>query len=238
MFCFHCQETTNNLNCSLRGVCGKSPEVAALQDMLVYALKGLALYRVEARALGCNDPETDLFVVQALFSTLSNVNFDETRFVELIRETFDRRDILRNRVYTRYALQTGTEFMAPLPEMATWYYLNGDQAEFIAKGETVGIMADPGLNEDLRSLRELLIYGLKGLAAYVEHTAMLDELRTDLCAFAQEALAYTAQDHLDADTLLAKCMDCGKFGVDAMAALDHEHTSRFGHPEPTQVNLG
>jgi hydroxylamine reductase len=238
MFCFHCQETTNNLNCSVRGVCGKSPEVAVLQDMLVYALKGLSIYAVKARELGYSEPATDLFVVQALFSTLSNVNFDECRFVDLIREALARRDDLRNRFYDLYAAQQGTDFVEPLPEAATWYYLTGDEAEFAAKGATVGVMAEPQLNEDLRALRELLIYGLKGLAAYTEHTAMLDALHTEICAFVEEALAYTAQRNLDADTLLANCMTCGKVGVDAMAALDHQHTSRFGHPEPTAVNLG
>lgn len=238
MFCFHCQETTNNLNCSIRGVCGKSPEVAVLQDMLVYALKGLSIYAVKARELGQSDPATDLFVVQALFATLSNVNFDEERFVELIREAFARRDALRQQFYTLYEDRTGTPFTQPLPEAATWYYLTGDHAELMAKGATVGVMAEPALNEDLRSLRELLIYGLKGLAAYSDHIAMFDEVRIDLCTFVQEALAYTAEREVAADTLLAKCMECGKVGVAAMAALDHQHTSRYGHPEPTQVNLG
>lgn len=160
------------------------------------------------------------------------------RFVELIREAFARRDALRARFYARYAAQQKTEFGEPLPEIATWYYLTGDQTEFIAKGATVGVMTAPDLDEDLRALRELLIYGVKGLAAYSEHIAMLDELRIDLCAFVQEALAYTAKRELTADALLAKAMACGKFGIDAMAALDHQHTRRYGHPEPTQVNLG
>lgn len=99
-------------------------------------------------------------------------------------------------------------------------------------------MAEPDLNEDLRSLRELLIYGLKSLSAYSDHIAMFDELRTDLCAFVQEALAYTVQPELDADRLITLVMTCGKIGVDVMAALDHQHTSRYGHPEPTQVELG
>lgn len=238
MFCFHCQETTNNLNCDIRGVCGKSPEVAALQDLLVYALKGISLFSVKARDLGDSDPATDLFVVQALFATLSNVNFDEARFVGLIREALARRDAVRARFYTLYEEHYGQPFTQPLPEMATWYYLDGDKAEFLQKGASVGVMAEPDLNEDLRALRELLIYGLKGLAAYSDHIAMFDELRTDLCAFTQEALAYTAQPTLNADRLIALAMACGKIGVDAMAALDHQHTSRYGHPEPTQVNLG
>lgn len=238
MFCFHCQETTNNLNCSIRGVCGKSPEVAVLQDMLVYALKGLSIYAVKARELGYSEPATDLFVVQALFATLSNVNFDEERFVALIREAFARRDALRQQFYARYEERTGAPFTQPLPEAATWYYLTGDQAELMAKGATVGVMAEPELHEDLRALRELLIYGLKGLAAYSDHIAMFDEVRVDLCTFVQEALAYTAERDVAADTLLAKCMECGKVGVAAMAALDHQHTSRYGHPEPTHVNLG
>lgn len=238
MFCFQCQETTNNLNCAIRGVCGKSPEVAALQDMLVYALKGVSIYGTKARELGYSDPATDLFVMQALFATLSNVNFDEARFVELIQEALARRDDLRNRFYVRYVNQHGTDFIDPLPEAATWYYLAGDEAEFVAKGRTVGLTAEPTLNEDIRALRELLIYGLKGLAAYVDHTAMFDDLRIEICIFAQKALAYTAQSELDADTLLGLAMECGKVGVDAMAALDHHHTSRYGHPEPTAVNLG
>ena len=238
MFCFHCQETTNNLHCAIRGVCGKSPEVATLQDLLVYALKGIAIFSVKARDLGESDPATDLFVVQALFATLSNVNFDEARFVGLIQEAFARRDMLRERFYTLYEERYGCPFTQPLPEMATWYYLTGDQAEFVQKGATVGVMAEPHLNEDLHSLRELLIYGLKGLAAYSDHIAMFDELRTDLCAFVQEALAYTAQPELEAEQLISLCMTCGKVGVDAMAALDRQHTGRYGHPEPTQVNLG
>jgi len=238
MFCFHCQETTNNLNCAIRGVCGKSPEVAVLQDMLVYALKGVSIYAVKARELGYSEPATDLFVVQALFATLSNVNFDEARFVELIHDAFARRDALRQQFYARYEERTGVPFTQPLPEAATWYYLTGDQAELLAKGATVGVMAEPALNEDLRSLRELLIYGLKGLAAYSDHIAMFDEVRVDLCTFVQEALAYTAAREVTADTLLANCMECGKVGVAAMAALDHQHTSRYGHPEPTPVNLG
>lgn len=209
-----------------------------MQDLLVYALKGIALFSVKARELGDSDPATDLFVVQALFATLSNVNFDEARFAGLIREALARRDAVRARFYTLHEERYGQPFTQPLPEMATWYYLNGDKAEFLQKGATVGVMAEPELNEDLRALRELLIYGLKGLAAYSDHIAMFDEVRTDLCAFTQEALAYTAQPTLDADRLIALAMACGKIGVDAMAALDHQHTSRYGHPEPTQVNLG
>lgn len=238
MFCFQCQETTNNIHCDIRGVCGKSPEVAALQDLLVYALKGIALFSVKARDLGDSDPATDLFVVQALFATLSNVNFDEERFVGLIHEALARRDEVRVRFYTLYEETNGRPFTQPLPEMATWYYLAGDRIEFTQKGGTVSLMAELEMPEDLRALRELLIYGLKGLAAYSDHIAMFDELRTDLCAFVQEALAYTAQPTLDADRLIALAMQCGKIGVDAMAALDHQHTSRYGHPEPTQVNLG
>lgn len=238
MFCYQCQETTNNLNCYVRGVCGKSGATAALQDMLVYALKGLSVCAVKARELGESDAATELFVAQSLFATLSNVNFDDERIVGLIVEALERRDQARQRFFDLYAARHGEEFTGVLPEAVTWYYVNGSQAEFERKGETVGITADLNLNEDIRSLRELLIYGLKGLAAYAEHVAMLDDHRHELFVYLQEALAFTTRTDLNTAALTAKALECGKYGVDVMAALDAALTTRYGHPEPTQVALG
>lgn len=238
MFCYQCQETTNNQNCYLRGVCGKSGATAALQDMLVFALKGLSVCAVKARELGESDPATDLFVAQALFATLSNVNFDDERIVELIIEALNRRDQARQRFFELYVARHGQPFTGVLPEAATWYYLDGSQEEFVWKGETVGITADPKLNEDIRSLRELILYGLKGLAAYTEHAAMLDNHREDLLIFLQEALAFTTHTDFTVAEMTAKALECGKYGVDVMAALDETLTTRYGHPEPTQVSLG
>lgn len=238
MFCFHCQETLNNQNCYLVGVCGKTEEVANLQDMLVYALKGLAIYSSQARKLGIVNDETDLFVAQAMFATLTNVNFDADRFVELIKETLDRRDSLRATFLAAYEAHYGEPFTVPLPEMATWYYVTGTKDEFEAKGALVGVMDDSTLDPDSRSLRELIIYGLKGLAAYTEHVAMLGVQRTDLLAFIQDALAFTTQDNLTTDELVAKAMEVGQYGVQVMAALSEAHTDKYGHPEPTTVDIG
>ncbi|MCB0116702.1 MAG: hypothetical protein KDD84_21540, partial [Caldilineaceae bacterium] len=238
MFCYQCQETTNNQNCYLRGVCGKSGVTASLQDMLVFALKGLSVCAVKAREVGESDADTELFVAQALFATLSNVNFDDGRIVELIVEALDRRDQARGRFFDLYEAQHGEAFTGVLPEAATWYYVDGTQEEFEKKGETVGIDADPTLDADLRSLRELIIYGLKGLAAYTEHAAMLDNHRQDLLVFLQEALAFTTRTDFTVAELVGKALECGKYGVDVMAALDETLTTRYGHPEPTQVALG
>ena len=234
MFCFQCQETAKGTGCTSRGVCGKPAEVACLQDALIWLLKGISFYGVKARALGIADPEADLFVAQALFSTITNVNFDADRFVKLANRAVQLRDGLK----AQYKGAKGAPVTGSLPEMATWTPETGDADEWIEKGLTVGVMSDPDLNEDIRSLRELLTYGLKGLAAYTDHAYVLDHQNDDLLAFLQEGLLATADEGASVDDLVGMVLKCGQMGVQAMALLDQANTSTYGNPEPTQVNLG
>lgn len=229
MFCYQCQETVGNISCTRRGVCGKDPEVAALQDLLVWALKGLSLFGVRARAEGVDTREADDFVIEALFATITNANFDAARFVDYVKRAVALRDELEAQ------LKSGP---SELPEFATWSPANGTVEELAAKGATVGIVADETLNEDVRSLRELLVYGLKGLAAYSHHAMVLGKRNDDVVQFAQDALLAAANDQLSVDELIGWVFRAGEMGVQAMALLDEANTAAYGNPEPTQVNIG
>jgi hydroxylamine reductase len=230
MFCYQCQEAARGEGCTTRGVCGKTAEVAALQDLVVWLLKGVSFYGVEGRKHGISDPETDLFVAEALFATITNANFDADRFVELAHTTIELRDALRAKL-------AGQALSAPI-EAATWTPDSWDQVDLVAKGLSVGILANEDENKDIRSLRQLLIYGLKGLAAYTDHAYVLDFSNGDLLAFLQEGLLATSDDSLEAGDLVGLVLKAGEMGVGAMALLDEANTSTYGHPEPTQVNLG
>jgi len=231
MFCYQCQETSKGTGCTTRGVCGKTAEVAALQDLLVWLLKGLSYYGVKARAAEIADPEADLFTAEALFATITNANFDPGRFAKLAHEAIDLRDRLAARLPVDAS--TGT-----LPEMATWTPRTTDTEELIDKGLTVGILADEDENEDMRSLRQLLTFGLKGLAAYTDHAYVLEHTNDALLAFLQEGLLATTDASLSADDLVGLVLKCGEMGVGAMALLDEANTGTYGDPEITEVNLG
>ena len=229
MFCFQCQETSKNQGCTVRGVCGKTADVANLQDLLIWLLKGISFYGVRARELGISDPEANLFVAQSLFATITNANFDPERLVALVRKALELRDSLRSQFM---------EASESLPDMATWVPEKRDLDELVQKGSTVGIMSDPDLDEDIRSLRELLTYGLKGLAAYVDHAYILEHHNETLLAFLQEGLLATMDENASAGDLVGWVLKCGEMGVQAMALLDQANTSTYGDPEPTQVNIG
>ncbi|HOU24618.1 MAG TPA: hydroxylamine reductase [Anaerolineae bacterium] len=228
MFCYQCQETAKNTGCTVRGVCGKEPEVAALQDLLIWTLKGLSFYGVAARKKGADTSEADLFVAEGLFTTITNANFDPERFVALVKHAVTLRDQLRAKAGVA----------GPVPEMATWKPSKWTVEELVAKGATVGVRSDPKLNEDIRSLRELLIYGLKGLAAYTHHAYMLDHRDDSLLHFLQEALLETTNDKATVEEMTALVLKAGQVGVTAMALLDKANTDTYGAPEPTQVNIG
>ncbi len=229
MFCYQCQEAAQGTGCTIKGVCGKTAEVAALQDLLIWLLKGISFYGVPARQAGLSDPNTDLFVAQALFATITNANFDPQRFVGLIHQAIRQRDALKNRLNSPSA--------API-SAAVWMPQTGDQVELVAQGLTVGVLADEKLAADIRSLRELLTYGLKGLAAYADHAYVLEHHNDALLAFMQEALLATTDETLSAGDLVSWVLRCGEMGVQAMALLDQANTSTYGHPEPTRVQLG
>ncbi|NTW02117.1 MAG: hydroxylamine reductase [Oscillochloris sp.] len=236
MFCYQCQETTKNAGCVIRGICGKDDRLANLQDYLLYALKGLAAVAVRGQESGVIDPATDLFMAQALFATLTNVNFDHERIYSLTKEAFAHRDALRTRVHTaRYA--TGLKCTSPLPE-AAHCSADGDIDAYAALGAAHSPNSNPHPDVDIQSMRELLIYGLKGLAAYCDHAYVLDHGNPDLLAFIHQGLAATLDDSRSLNDLIGLSMRCGELGVSAMALLDGANTGHFGHPEPTQVTLG
>ncbi len=228
MFCYQCQEAARNEGCTRQGACGKTPDVANLQDLLLWLLKGLSYYTVNHED-DIRDPEIDRFVTEALFATVTNVNFDPERFAGWIRETISLRDTLKS--------ELDKSAPASLEEMTSWSPQTDSLDELIEKGGAVGVMADADLDEDVRSLRDLLTYGLKGLAAYVNHAAILGHTDDALFGFIHEALLATVDDDLSADELVGKVFKCGEMGVRAMALLDEANTSAYGNPEPTEVSL-
>lgn len=240
MFCYQCQEAMKNTACTVRGVCGKTPEIAHLQDLLIWLLKGISFWGTRARQnLDVVDRETDLFVAKALFGTITNVNFDPDRYVAWITEAVGRRDALRRQAQERCKELHGTEACAAdLPEHAVWTPKSYDARTLDMKGQLVGIMADPALDPDVRSLRELLIYGLKGLAAYTDHAYVLGHVNDEILAFIQEGLDATADDSVGANDLVNLVLKAGEVGVEAMRLLDAANTGAYGDPEPTQVAIG
>jgi hydroxylamine reductase len=221
MFCFQCQEAAKNEGCSVSGACGKKPETSNLMDLLVFNLKGLALLEELASATRPASKPIGLFIAESLFMTITNANFDHVRITNQILQT------LRLKAELRAELGA-----ADLPEAATW---DGDEAGFAAKAEQVGILAEP--HEDLRSLKELIVYGLKGIAAYAEHAAVLGCESEEVYAFLSRALAATTRQ-LEASELIALTLETGKVAVTGMALLDQANTSTYGHPEITEVRLG
>ncbi len=229
MFCFQCQETAKGTGCTIAGVCGKNEKVANMQDLLIYVLKGISIYSTKSRELGIENEVANKFVFDGLFMTITNANFDYDRFVEKIREGLK----LRDEVKATY-LKAGGKLPENLHESATW---TGDSAEeFEAKNISVGVLATE--NEDVRSLRELVIYGVKGMAAYTEHAFNLGYEDNAINKFMQEALVATTDDSLSADQLVALVLETGKYGVTAMALLDKANTSTYGNPEISKVNIG
>lgn len=239
MFCFQCQEAARGKACTVRGVCGKTPEVAALQDLLIWLLKGISFWAVRARRhFSIKDTETDLFVAQALFSTITNVNFDPDRFVSQIQEAIARRDALRAQVQRVCQTRQDSGMCSEeLPEHAIWAPQAYEVGALQLKGRTVGVMAISDLDPDVRSLRELVVYGLKGMAAYIDHACVLGEMNEAILAFIEEALDATADQSLDAEDLVHLVLRTGEMGIDAMRLLDTANTTRYGDPEPTQVDL-
>lgn len=221
MFCFQCQEAAKGTGCTIAGVCGKKEDTAGLQDLLVYNLKGLAVVAEEADKQGKLDDSIGLFICQGLFATITNANFDNERFVALIKEAIAKRDGLK--------LAIGYSSDA---DVVNW---NGSESEYAAKAAEVGVLSQA--NEDVRSLRELLIYGLKGMAAYADHAAILGFQKSEIYSFMISALANTTRD-LSVDEMVAQVLACGNTAVTAMALLDEANTTTYGNPEITKVNLG
>lgn len=227
MFCYQCQETAGCSGCTRVGVCGKQPDVAAMQDLLVYVTKGISAVTTTLRQEGVEiQPAVNHMITLNLFTTITNANFSKEAIIARIQETLSEKDLLLSKLNTLTSTDT-------LPEAALW---NGSENEFTAKAATVGILSTE--NEDIRSLRELITYGLKGLSAYSKHANVLLEDNEEIDAFMQRALAATLDDSLSADDLIALTLETGKYGVDGMALLDNANTSTYGNPEITKVNIG
>ena len=229
MFCYQCQEAAKGTGCTVKGVCGKTDDVSNLQDLLMFVMKGISIYAEKAREKGIESAAADKFVTDGLFSTITNANFDREVFIAKIHEGLKLRAELK-----ATCEKAGISFdEKSLDESATWFA--STEAEFDAKALEVGVLATE--NEDIRSLRELMIYGLKGMAAYTEHAFNLGFEDPALYAFMNRALVATTEEHT-ADELVAMVLDCGKHGVIAMALLDKANTTAYGNPEITKVNIG
>ncbi len=229
MFCYQCQEAAKNTGCTIKGVCGKNDDVAGLQDVLMYVLKGLSIYTTTARKSGKENQKINKFIVDSLFATITNGNFDRDVFIRKIQEGLEMRNKLRLELE-----KEGITPDEPLHESATWQAFS--PGEFEKKAKTVGVLSTE--NEDIRSLRELIIYGVKGMAAYTEHAWNLGHEDPALYSFMQEALVATTRDDLTIDELVTLVMETGRHGVTAMALLDKANTSAYGNPEITKVNIG
>jgi hydroxylamine reductase len=225
MFCFQCQETAKNEGCTIAGVCGKKADTANLQDLLIYVLRGISIYGEKAKELGEQEKKAGLFIAQSLFSTITNANFDNDRFIVQIKEGLKIRDELKEKY--------GDKIEGKLHDSALWF--SDDIEEFHNKAAEVGVLSQK--NEDVRSLRELLIIGLKGVAAYADHAAMLGFEEEKIYAFIMEALVSTTKD-LSVDEMVAMVMKCGEYAVNTMALLDKANTETYGNPEITKVNIG
>ncbi len=233
MFCFQCQETARNTGCTVRGVCGKPEETANLQDLLIFVLKGISVYGEKLKELGAPDRSDGDFIAQGLFATITNANWDDARFTAMIQEGLQRKDRIRAKFLAAYKGKNGRDFDGSLPEAATW--TASEPAVFAEKAKTVGVLATE--NEDVRSLRELLVIGLKGIAAYADHAAILGFRKDEIYDFMMEALASTTKD-LPVDDMISLVMKAGETAVNTMALLDQANTTAYGNPEITKVNIG
>lgn len=229
MFCYQCQEASKGIACTVKGACGKTETVSNLQDLLVDISKGVSVLAKIGRDSGYIDQSADRFVFEALFMTITNANFDEERIIEKCKEGLKVRESLKHKL-----IKQGIELPETLPECATWLAQTEDS--YVARSKTVSILREP--QEDIRSLKELLVYGVKGMAAYAEHAFNLGYKDDAVFVFIHRALFETTRKDISSDELVARVLDCGKHGVDVMALLDKANTESFGNPELTSVNIG
>lgn len=222
MFCYQCQETAKGTGCTLRGVCGKTSEVANLQDLLLFVVRGIAVYNQKLRWEKRPSDEADRFIFDALFITITNANFDKKAIIRKIKEGLKLKSKLAQKVTIEHA-----------PDECTW---NGNEDEFEEKAQSVGVLRTA--DEDIRSLKELVHYGLKGMAAYVEHAHNLGYESPEIFAFMQHTLAELTRDDITVDELTSLVLETGRQGVSAMAQLDAANTETYGNPELSEVNIG
>jgi len=230
MFCYQCQEAMNNKGCTRVGMCGKTADVANLQDLMIYTLKGLSVMAIKAEEVNYEPAGLDKMLMDSLFMTITNANFDKDRFFDKIKEAMKMRDDIKTTL-----IEKGVD-LKELKDPESFTVNSNDDIIFKSVSKEVGVLATE--NEDVRSLRELIIYGLKGMAAYQEHAYSLGHENKEVSKFIRKALAATLDDSLTVDELVALTLETGKYGVDVMALLDKANTSTYGNPEITEVNIG
>ncbi len=231
MFCYQCEQTAKGEGCTKIGVCGKQPDVAALQDLLIYALKGLSLVAVEGRKVGVTDRDINIFTCEATFSTLTNVDFDPERFVPLIHRCVELREGLKEKVKAAGGKVDFSDAAATFRPAATL-------EEMVKQGEGVGIRSDSEPDSDIHALKWTLIFGLKGVASYADHARILGQEDDTVYAFIHEGLAATLNKGLPLDDWVGLVLKCGEINLKAMELLDAANTGAYGHPVPTSVPLG
>lgn len=229
MFCFQCQEASKNVGCTVKGVCGKDDNVAGLQDLLIYVAKAISIVSNKNRELNFIDKNANKFIVDALFTTITNANFDSNKIESLVTEGL----LIRDRLVDKF-ISLGGDCKTLTFDGITWKPSSTE--EYTTVASTVGILKEK--NEDIRSLKELVIYGVKGIAAYSEHAWNLGYKDDNIDKFIQKALAETTRTDISADQLVALTLETGEYGVNVMALLDKANTTSYGNPEITTVNLG
>ena len=230
MFCYQCEQTTEGKGCTTFGVCGKNPEVGALQDLLIYMLRGLSQLALEGQKVGVKDEQLNLFICESAFTTLTNVNFDPDTLIEYINKSARLRDILCEKVRSAGGY---VGFHGPVDML-----LEKTKEGLINQGKQVGVNADPSIDPDLHGLHWLLIYGIKGVAAYTYHAYRLGKKDDKVFEFIQQGLAATLDKSLGVDDFFDLALKCGEINIRAMELLDAGNTEAYGHPVPTRVPLG
>ncbi len=231
MFCYQCEQTAKGTGCTVQGVCGKLPEIAALQDLLLYSLMGLSQVAVEGRKVGVSDNDVNVFTVKAAFSTLTNVDFDPDRFIELIQQSISLREKLKAQVDAAGGNNAWSDSPAVFQPEANLEAL-------VKQGEQVGIKSYPGDNPDILSLKHTVLYGIKGVSAYTDHALILGQEDESVYAYVHEGLAAIQGDGLGVEEWVQMALKCGEAAYKAMELLDAGNTGTFGHPVPTKVPLG
>ncbi len=236
MFCYQCEQAAKGKGCTVQGVCGKDPQVAALQDLLTYALKGLSLYAAEGRKAGVVDKDVNVFTVKALFSTLTNVDFDPERFAAFINRCVELREKLKDKVAKAGGKTDFKEDCATFrPETSLAGLTNG----LVKQGEKVmENVPDPSINPDIQSLQDILLFGLRGVSAYADHAQILGQEDDAVYAFIHEAMASIAGKSLSLGEWIGLVLKCGEINLRTMELLDRGNTGTYGHPAPTKVPLG
>jgi hydroxylamine reductase len=231
MFCYQCEQTAKGEGCEKMGVCGKQPDVAALQDLLTHAMKGLALFAVEGRKVGVNDREINVFTCEAMFSTLTNVNFDPKDIAVFIKRAVELRDGLKAKVK---AAGGKTDFAEDAATFIPASTLEG----MVAQGEQHGLKSDPSIDPDILSLQHTVLFGLRGVSAYADHAQILGQEDDSVYAYIHEALAALMNKSLGLNDWVGLTLKCGEVNLKAMELLDAGNTGTYGHPVPTKVPLG